>query len=144
MGEVRTSRAADLPAIRALLADAGLPVEGVDALGEDLIVTEERGRVVGAVGMERRGDVALLRSLVVDPTLRACGIGATLCDALLTRAAAADVREVWLLTETAEPFFRRHGFETVSRDAAPEAIRRTDEFSRICPGSATIMRKRVG
>jgi hypothetical protein len=31
----------------------------------------------------------------------------------------------------------------VQRDAAPEAIRTTQEFSQICPASSALMRKRL-
>ena len=45
------------------------------------------------------------------------------------------------LTIDAERFFQRHNFEIVERDAAPEEIRSSEEFSSLCPGTAYLMRK---
>ena len=48
------------------------------------------------------------------------------------------------LATTAEPFFIRRGFVAADREAAPEAIRRTGEFTDICPASAAYLTKDLG
>jgi len=98
---------------------------------------------VGMIGLEQFEDVGLLRSLVVDPTSRRQGTGKALVAALEMRATAAGVTELWLLTIDAAGYFAGLGFETMARDAAPDAIQMTDEFSSLCPGDAVLMRKRV-
>ncbi len=52
--------------------------------------------------------------------------------------------DVFLLTETAEPFFVRFGFERVSREEAPPQLRASEEFRCLCPESAAFMRRSVG
>ena len=64
---VRTAGCADLPAVRGLLADAALPLDGVDEAFEHGIVAEADGRVVGAAAIEPYGADGLLRSVVVAP-----------------------------------------------------------------------------
>ena len=47
----------------------------------------------------------------------------------------------YLLTNTAERFFERLGYRRTDRENAPEAIRRTQEFSGLCPSSSALMVK---
>lgn len=49
------------------------------------------------------------------------------------------IERLWLLTETAEPFFARLGFERVSREMAPPTIQLTSEFGSVCAASASCM-----
>ena len=78
-------------------------------------MAEESGRVVGAVGLEVYGDCALLRSAVVDAGRRGSGLGIDLVESLLRHAATRGVREIYLLTTTAEHFFPRFGFVRIPR-----------------------------
>jgi amino-acid N-acetyltransferase len=55
--------------------------------------------------------------------------------------ARGDMETLYLLTTSAAPFFRRHGYATMERDALPAAIQQTKEASRLCPATATCMRK---
>ena len=96
---------------------------------------------VGMIGIEKFGDVGLLRSLVVDPSARSGGIGARLVAALESMAAERGIAELWLLTIDADAYFSRLGYSVTDRSRAPDVIRRTHEFSSLCPGDATLMRK---
>jgi amino-acid N-acetyltransferase len=49
-----------------------------------------------------------------------------------------------LLTTTDESFFKKTGYEKISRDLAPGAIQQTPEFVGVCPVSAAFMAKRFG
>jgi len=55
----------------------------------------------------------------------------------------ASAQDVYLLTETAESFFVRLGFEPISREEAPADIRASEEFRCLCPESAAFMRRSV-
>jgi N-acetylglutamate synthase-like GNAT family acetyltransferase len=59
------------------------------------------------------------------------------------QAKASGIRELYLLTTTAETFFAKRGFLRAPRDSAPPAIRATREFSGICPASSAFMSKRL-
>ena len=65
--KIRAARSNDLDAIRALLAENGLPASDVNAvLLNDFVVAEGAGAaLVGSVELERFGRNALLRSLAV-------------------------------------------------------------------------------
>lgn len=95
----------------------------------------------GMVGLQLFGEVALLRSLAVAPESQRTGTGSGLLAHAEGWASARGVRRLYLLTTTAESFFARRGYQSVPRDAAPEPIRMTREFSGICPASSAFMVK---
>jgi amino-acid N-acetyltransferase len=140
MSTVRIATNADLGAIVVLLEQAQLPTSGVAEHLANFVVLEAQDEVCGTVGLERHGRVALLRSLVVAPALQGHGAGSTLCDHLEQSARAQGLQTIYLLTETAEAFFAHRGYASIVRDSAPPEIAETDEFSRLCPASAVLMR----
>lgn len=91
-------------------------------------------------GLVRDGDIVLLRSIVVDPARRGSGIGAQLVEALLAECRGADV---WLLTNSAEAFFARHGFARVDRPLAPKAVAASRQFRELCAASSALMHRRA-
>ena len=101
----------------------------------------ESADIKGVVGVEVYGSDGLLRSLAVDPRGQGQGTGTALLEHLYAHATSVGISELYLLTETAEAYFQRQGFEHVSRALVPEAIKQTREFSSLCPDSAAVMRK---
>ncbi len=97
----------------------------------------------GVVGVEIYGNVGLLRSLAVATDGRGVGCGKALVAEAERYAQSKGVTELYLLTTTAERFFERLGYSRSAREAAPEVIRRTNEFSSLCPSSAVLMTKRL-
>jgi len=139
---VRSATTSDLVAIRDLLIDADLPVEDLDELKLPLFhLAEREGGDAGVIGMERHGNVGLLRSLVVLPDARGQGLGKKLVDTLEVNALDIGVTELWLLTINAEEFFGRLKYKIIARELAPDVIRKTQEFSNLCPGTAHLMMK---
>src|SRR5689334_16849279 len=125
-----------------LLSEASLPVADLTpTLCENFFYLGEKERPAGLVGLEPRGKVALLRSLAMAPDTRRTGGGSRLLAHAEAAARAQGVRDLYLLTTTAEPFFAKRGYRRVSREAAPQAIRDTREFSDICPASSAFMVK---
>jgi N-acetylglutamate synthase-like GNAT family acetyltransferase len=140
---VQVAADADRPVIRSLLAEARLPVADIDQ-ASDLtfwIVRSATGKTLAAIGLERRGTVALLRSLIVVPEQRQLGLRRALVSAVERYAAGAEIEQLVLLTETAEPFFRRLGYSVIDRDEAPATVTSTAEFRTLCPATAVCMTK---
>ncbi len=142
---VRQARPDDWDLVRALLLAADLPVDdlGPGRLGGFLIAEDDEA-MLGLIGLDIFGAAGLLRSLVVAKGARGSGLGGKLVGAIEAAAAAAGIGELWLLTIDAERFFQRHEFEIVDRTIAPDDIRQTDEFSKLCPDNALLMRKTLG
>lgn len=143
--EIAPATPADVPAIAALLREAGLPHDDfAPHIANFLVARGSTGSppgaaVVGAVGAEVGGAEALLRSLVVAPNQRGAGLGGRLIDELERAAGAWGVRRWWLLTTTAEEFFAARGFRVTARGEAPGAMQRTGQFSGGCGRSAVCM-----
>ena len=124
-----------------LLEDSRLPIDGLTDHVGTLLVARQEGRVVGSAALEVYPDGALLRSVAVTSRLRGDGLGQQLTLAALRLAADLRSPAVYLLTTTAETFFPRFGFETISRTEVPCLVQRSVEFTSACPSSATVMRK---
>lgn len=136
---VSTVTAADVPAIAALLREAGLPADDFAPHIANFVVARRGRRVVGAIGAQRAGADALLRSLVVAPSERGRGLGDRLVREMDRAAEAWGVQRWWLLTTTAEAFFRARGFTVATRCSAPEAIRATGQFAGGCGSDAVCL-----
>jgi amino-acid N-acetyltransferase len=139
---LRSAHAADLPRILALLDHAGLPTEGVhaDAL-TNFVLAENQGAPIGVVGLELYQESALLRSAAVEESWRGSGVGRALIDRALALTRERGIRDVFLLTTTAEDYFPRFGFVCIARDSVPETVQASAEFQGACPSTAVAMRK---
>lgn len=137
---VRPATPVDLAEIRGLLSAADLPLAGVPDDLAHFLVAESNGTLVGAIGLEVYGEAALLRSAVVHPDRRGTGAGEALVKALLAYARALGVRDLSLLTTTAERWFPRFGFERVDRSALPAALSASEELRGACSDTAIAMR----
>lgn len=142
--ELSPARPADEAAIRALLREAGLPDEDFAAHLAHFLVVRSGEALLGAVGYERHGADGLLRSLVVAPAARGGGLGGRLVAELTKRARAAGLSRFYLLTTTAEAFFRSRGYTRVERAAVPAAVAATPEFQSLCPASAVCLVREIG
>lgn len=136
---VRTAGPADLPAVRALLSTASLPLDGADQAFEQGVVAVAGGIVVGAAALERYGTDGLLRSVVVEPGLRSTGVGRALVAAAEALAVGLGIRDLYLLTETAVEWFPRLGYVMLDRAAAPDGIAGSWEFRFACVERGVLM-----
>lgn len=132
----------DLPAVRALLAAAGLPTADLAAAPRaDFWGCDDGANLIGAIGLEAYGAVALLRSLAVAPAWQGRGLGAALLAHAERVARQRGITALYLLTTTAEAFFTRRGYSRLPREAAPPVLHRTAEFAALCPASAVCLMK---
>jgi amino-acid N-acetyltransferase len=143
MGEnmIRAAEPSDREGVELLLGNAGLPTEGVLEHFATFFVVDDGGKIVGAAGLELYGKQALLRSVVVASATKGTGVGTLLTRRAIDEAFARGARAIYLLTTTAEAFFPRFGFERITREEVPEALRVSREFQGACPASATVMRR---
>jgi amino-acid N-acetyltransferase len=133
--------AADWPAVRDLLVRVDLPLDGAETAFETGLVTVDEDRVVGCAAIETYERTALLRSVAVTPRLQGSGVGTSLVHAAEALARTTGANEMILLTETAEPWFERLGYERIEREAAPADVARSVEFVSACSETAIAMRR---
>jgi N-acetylglutamate synthase-like GNAT family acetyltransferase len=129
---------------RRCLREAGLPTTDLAGPGKRFFELRETGQCRGYGGFELRGSHALLRSIVVEGRERGHGYGRTLVNGLVAEARKLGLKDAWLLTESAAPFFAALGFTPCARDAAPREIAATEQFAALCPASAKLMRREIG
>lgn len=134
---------AQRPEMIRLLTAAGLPVDdiGTTDLSAFELALDAGGRIVGMAGLEVLGAAALLRSLAVVPDMRGRGLGEQLIARREAAARIAGVETIWLLTSSADAFFRHLGYADWPRDAVPAAIAAHAQYRSLCPASAKCLAK---
>ena len=100
-------------------------------------------RLTGLVGLEIYGSDALLRSLAVSPHARSAGLGSALLSRAEAYARTQNLREIYLLTTTAQTFFEARGYHLIPRESCPAAIRGSCEFASLCPTSSALLKKHL-
>lgn len=138
---VQPADPSQLPSAITLLQEANLPTEGVAGQFGSYLAAVDQGAVVGLVGLEISGSAALLRSLVVASSHRGQGLGKRLVQAAEEIAPRQGVKSLYILTETAELFFRLLRYKEVDRQDIPPEVRLMSEFRTLCPASAQAMAK---
>jgi len=137
---ITPAKAEDLDAIKALLEASKLPTDGVEEHWKTFLIARDGEKVVGVGGAEAYQFAALIRSIAVTPEYRKHGIGRRLVRQLLDRLASRGLREFYLLTTSAEEYFRKRGFKTIDRDEVHPQLLSSREFQGACPDTAVCMR----
>jgi amino-acid N-acetyltransferase len=137
---IRPAAAGDLDGIRQLLISNDLPTAGVDEHWKTFIIAVDGDRMVACGGAEAYQFAALIRSVAVHPEYRSRGLGRRIVRQLLDRLASRGLREFYLLTTTAEEYFRKRGFKTIDRDEVHPQLLSSRELQDACPASAVCMR----
>ena len=128
----------------ALLKENGLPTLDLDVRQfENFLYLGEADNPIGIVGLEILDSIALLRSLAVSKNVQSKGHGKTLVIAIENYARSKNIREFYLLTETAEIFFKKLNYKSIQKESAPKPIKATSEFSSVCPQSSVLMTKKL-
>jgi amino-acid N-acetyltransferase len=124
-----------------ILSRENLPRDGVeDHFGGFLVARDGGGKILGCAGLERHGDIALLRSAAVLPEHQGRGVGRKLIRELLDRAASGGVAEVALLTTTAKDYFETgFGFAEAERSRYQSRLANSPEWNLPRCSSAAFM-----
>ena len=138
---LRKSTPEDLLQVTSLLESVNLPTKGIDYQFHNFFVTEEGIKIIGCIGLEIYNNIGLLRSLAVHPDKRNYSLGSQLVKKVFELSDEQNLKELYLLTETADKFFPKLGFSVVTRDEVPIEIQNSDEYSSVCGISAIVMKK---
>ncbi len=126
-----------------LLETFKLPTDDLNSSMVTLFGAFENDELCGCIGFEQFGVLGLLRSLAVDKRHQGKGIGISLVRFLEEHLAKKGVHQLFLLTETAEVFFKNREYQSMDRLDAPEALKASAEFSKLCPDSALLLMKKL-
>lgn len=127
-----------------LLRNCNLPTSDLDKKQfNNFLYLGETDNPIGIAGLEIFGSIALLRPLAISKDVQGNGNGKKLVSAIENYAKSKNIKELYLLTETAEDFFKKQYYTRIIKEFAPECIKTTSEFSSVCLQSAVLMTKRL-
>jgi len=87
-------------------------------------VAEDEGRITGVMGIQDKGDVALVRHAYVVPTTQRSGIGTTLLRHIEGLVRKPILIGTWATASWAIEFYRRNGFSLVSQKEKDRLLRK--------------------
>jgi amino-acid N-acetyltransferase len=122
----RTSDIVAIQAMRAPLVDSNVLLQHqlvslYERVQEFVVAESKDGRILAAGALHVMwGDLAEVRSLVVDQSARGMGLGKAVVEALVERAYTLGIRRVFCLTFEVD-FFVRCGFDIISDVPVDEA-----------------------
>jgi GNAT superfamily N-acetyltransferase len=99
-------------------------LEGEIAQGVEFWVAEEDGHLLGAMGIQDRGDVALVRHAYVVPATQGKGVGTALLRHVEALTGKPILIGTWADATWAIEFYRRNGYTVVS-DGEKDRLLRT-------------------
>jgi N-acetylglutamate synthase-like GNAT family acetyltransferase len=139
---IRRSTEADTAAILTIINDAAQAYRGVipadrwhepympgDQLEKEIAagvafwVAEEEGRVLGVMGIQDKGEVALVRHAYVSTALRRKGVGTKLLRHVGGLTRKPILIGTWATATWAIDFYRRNGFTVVSEKEKDRLLR---------------------
>jgi amino-acid N-acetyltransferase len=119
-----------------------LPVTDITADSLLYSLNEDK-RIVGTAGLEIFDEGALLRSVAVVKSVQGQGYGRHIICSIEQIAKERAVNCIYLITHTAKDFFEHHGYTVIDRPSTPQFLQNTEQFSSLCPSSASVMMKRI-
>lgn len=140
---IRRSTDADLPMMLAIINDAAQAYRGVipadrwhdpymsaDELSREIAsggitfwVADDDGRLAGVMGMQDKGDVALVRHAYVVPTTQRSGVGTRLLRHVEALVDKPILIGTWAAASWAIEFYRRNGFVVVPTEEKDRLLR---------------------
>jgi amino-acid N-acetyltransferase len=137
--KIRKATSSDLLIISTILSSHKLPLQGLQHHLENFLVAEAEGTIIGTIGLEHYDETGLLRSVAVLPQYQSKGIGDRLVNTMIEYAKEKNIKQVYLLTETAQKFFEKKGFTPVERSEVKGEVLTSEEFVTACSESALCM-----
>ena len=139
---IRKSTEADLPAMLAIINDAAQAYRGVIpadrwhepymprdemvkemAAGVVFWLAEQGGELVGLIGLQDKGEVALVRHAYIAPTVQRMGVGTRLLHHVEALVDKPILIGTWAAASWAIDFYRRNGFALVPRPEKDRLLR---------------------
>ncbi|MBU2700385.1 ubiquinone/menaquinone biosynthesis C-methylase UbiE/N-acetylglutamate synthase-like GNAT family acetyltransferase [Sporomusaceae bacterium BoRhaA] len=136
---IRQATDNDWPGIRDVLTASGLPIVGLDLNIHHFIVAD-RGPIIGVLGAQYEQNKALIRSFAVISELRKAGVGMALWHQMQIQLKSKRIAEAYLLTETAQDYFKRTGFYEINRAEVPLSLLKESGLDQACPCTSHCMK----
>ncbi|MHA1125914.1 MAG: arsenic resistance N-acetyltransferase ArsN2 [Candidatus Heimdallarchaeota archaeon] len=137
---IEKASANDLNDIHQLLQMVNLPIGGVKENVDNFLVLKDNStKLIGCIGLELYAEYALLRSAAVHPENQNQGIGKKLTETTITYAKKIGIKKLFLITNTAEEYFKKIGFTVVQENEIPSSVKQSVEFTFQCAKTGKTM-----
>ena len=139
-GRFRAATREDVEPLRNLLEGSGLRSNGLQGRLSATFVSgasDGSSPLDATACLEEVDGFGVVRSVAVRPHLRGKGLGRLATAAATAEARSRGITRVFLLTESAEGFFKGMGFSVIERDALPAAVRES-EHARTCASAVAM------
>ncbi len=133
----------ELPEIKNLLEEVDLPISDLDVAPVHFFGIKNGTNIIAVGALEVYGTNAILRSVAVKSTLQNQGLGKEIVSFLETKAKEMGIRQLFLLTTTADAFFKKLNYLPTDREKCPREIRESEEFANLCPSIASCLSKQL-
>ena len=140
---LKTAHPDQIPGLIDFLQKAKLPTTDLPSDLSGFTLAMDGTQIMGSAGVELLGNIGLLRSVAVADTHRNQKLGHQLFMAAMEYARTKQVQEVFLITESADLYFEKKGFQQVDRSDVPDEITQTKQFASLCPSSAVVMKLKL-
>ncbi|CAG9620120.1 GNAT family N-acetyltransferase [Sutcliffiella rhizosphaerae] len=133
MKTLRTATKEDLFALQVFLQKANIGIEGLaEKIGSYIILEEKNEGICGTIGIETYGNVGLLRSLVIGPSVKQYQL-LQLFEHTQHHARAQHLEELYLVTNKNNyiQFFELLHFYPQSINHAPKELKDSDFFKDV-------------
>jgi glycerol 3-phosphatase-2 len=140
-GRFRPATDQDVEPLREMLEGSGLRSNGLERRLSRTLVSrgsDRRSLVDATACLEELDGFGLLRSVAVRPDLRGKGLGMLATAAAVREARSLGASRLFLLTETAEGFFKGLGFSVIERHTLPGAVRTNAHAVEECPSAVAM------
>ncbi len=141
--QIEKAQPEDLDSIILLMKKQKLVSEEIKEHLENFYVIKYENEIIGCAGIEHYEDVGLLRSVAIDTRFQGKGLGKKIVSKMLSVAQEKGIVYLYLLTDTAENFFKRFSFKIISRNKVDKRIKQTYEYSTGCEETAIVMIKKL-
>lgn len=163
MSTIRKNLEADLAEMLAIVNDAAQAYRGVIpadrwhepympmnelvkeiAAGVVFWVAEEKGRMLGVMGIQDKGDVALMRHAYVAPAAQKKGVGTKLLRHVEGLTGKPVLIGTWAAATWAIEFYRRNGFTVVPNAEKDRLLRKYWSIPERQIETSVVLSKRAG
>ncbi|SFJ65957.1 MULTISPECIES: mechanosensitive ion channel protein [unclassified Bacillus (in: firmicutes)] len=131
MKQIRFATKTDVERLETFFGQAHIKEERLDRLYRNFMILEEEGQIQAAVGYERVGSDALLRSCLFTPTVDKATF-LHFFETFLQYMKEKSIEQLYLLTNSPQSvtIFKFFQFETVEKDVVSKEIQTLEHFCK--------------
>lgn len=143
MNTIQLLHRSEITSIKKLLHSVGLPDSDLENAPVHFVGIRENNEIIASGALEIYGKNAVLRSVAVKKDFQKSGFGKQIVGFLEQKAGEQEIEKLFLLTTTAESFFKKLKYHTIQRDLCPDVIKTSEQFKSVCPYTAICLSKNL-